>query len=191
LHANTFAQGTGTLRVVAEPFEGVFVLEPKVFSDERGFFLESYQGPRFSEFGIRDNFLQDNHSRSHKNVLRGLHFTKKVPQSQLLTVMHGKIFDVLVDLRKNSSTFGKWFGTELSAEGTRQVYMPHGIAHGFCVLSDVADLQYKVSHLYDPSDEGGIVWNDPDLAIEWPVTAPIVSARDQAHPEWNVVRNEC
>lgn len=158
------------------------VLEPKCFEDTRGFFLENFEQERYCALGITENFIQDNHSRSKKNVLRGLHFTMHRPQAQILTVMRGRIFDVVVDIRKDSPTFGKWFGTELSDEGPRQVYMSHGFAHGFCVLSDFADLHYKVSQRYTPNDDGGLRWNDPDVGIEWPTSTPIISERDRNHP---------
>jgi dTDP-4-dehydrorhamnose 3,5-epimerase len=170
------------MKVTKCHLEGILLIEPIVFADNRGFFLESFEQQRYSEAGIRDRFIQENHSRSKQNVLRGLHFTKNKPQAQLLTVMRGRIFDVVVDLRRDSPTFGRWFGTELTAEGKPQIYMPHGFAHGFCVLSDVADLHYKVSQPYDPADEGGLRWNDPDIGIAWPVEAPEISLRDSAHP---------
>ena len=162
--------------------EGIRLMEPPIYVDDRGFFLESFEQEGYRALGITEVFVQDNHSRSAKNVLRGLHFTKRRPQAQILTVMRGKIFDVVVDIRKDSATFGKWFGTELSDEGIRQIYMPHGFAHGFCVLSEFADLHYKVSRRYDSSDEGGIRWNDSDIGIEWPVRTPLISERDINHP---------
>lgn len=170
------------MKVVAEPFSGILVMEPKCFADSRGFFLESYEQERYRAFGITEEFVQDNHSRSARNVLRGLHFTRNKPQAQILTVMRGRIFDVVVDVRKDSATFGQWYGTELSDEGPRQVYMAHGFAHGFCVLSYFADLHYKVSQKYDPSDEGGLVWNDVEVGIEWPIRDPLISSRDSNHP---------
>ncbi len=162
-------------------FDGILLIEPAVYTDDRGFFLESFEKERYRELGITDEFVQDNHSRSARNVLRGLHFTRKKPQAQIVTVMRGKIFDVVVDIRKNSPTFGEWFGTELSDEGPRQIYMAHGFAHGFCVLSEYADLHYKVSQRYEPGDEGGLLWNDPDICIDWPISTPIVSSRDGNH----------
>jgi dTDP-4-dehydrorhamnose 3,5-epimerase len=170
------------MKVIKCQLDGVILIEPATYADERGFFLESYQLERYRSVGITEEFVQDNHSRSAKNVLRGMHFTKNNPQAQILTVMRGKIFDVVVDVRKGSPSFGIWFGTELSDEGPRQIYMPHGFAHGFCVLSDFADLHYKVSAKYDPKDEGGLRWNDPDVGIVWPVKNPAVSDRDQKHP---------
>ena len=170
------------MKVLQEPFQGVKILEPECYIDARGFFLETFQKERYAEVGITEEFVQDNHSRSEKNVLRGLHFTRRKPQSQLVTVIRGKIFDVVVDIRVDSPTFGKWFGTELSDEGHRQIYMPHGFAHGFCVLSDWADLHYKVSQKYDPTDEGGLSWSDPELKIQWPLKKVLISNRDKGHP---------
>lgn len=170
------------MNITPTSLEGLLLIEPRCFQDERGFFLESYELERYQALGITEEFVQDNHSRSRKNVLRGLHFTKRRPQAQILTVMRGTIFDVVVDIRKDSPTFGKWFGTELSDEGIRQIYMPHGFAHGFCVLSEYADLHYKVSQRFDPNDDGGLRWNDSDIGIEWPVHAPIISDRDRNHP---------
>jgi dTDP-4-dehydrorhamnose 3,5-epimerase len=162
--------------------DGILVIDPNCFADDRGYFLESFEQERYRELGITENFVQDNHARSKKNVLRGLHFTRNRPQAQILTVVRGRIFDVVVDIRKDSPSFGKWFGTELSDEGPRQVYMAHGFAHGFCVLSDYADLHYKVSQRYDPNDDGGLRWNDPDVGIEWRVSTPVISERDRNHP---------
>lgn len=177
------------MKVVAQPFPGIMVLEPDRFEDARGFFLESFEEERYRALGIAETFVQDNHSRSAKNVLRGLHFTRNRPQAQIVTVMRGRIFDVVVDIRKDSSTFGKWFGTELGDEGPRQVYMAHGFAHGFCVLSDWADLHYKVSQRYDPNDDGGLRWNDSDVGIEWPINTPIISERDRNHPFLQSIAN--
>jgi dTDP-4-dehydrorhamnose 3,5-epimerase len=170
------------MRVEQTELNGLLLIEPQCFRDERGFFLESYQEDRYRGAGITDHFVQDNHSRSVKGVLRGLHFQVKRPQTQLLTVMRGRIFDVTVDLRPRSDTFGRWFGAELGDEGPCQLYMAPGFAHGFCVLSDVADLHYKVSRTYDHADEGGLLWSDPDIGIRWPIASPIVSKRDSAYP---------
>jgi dTDP-4-dehydrorhamnose 3,5-epimerase len=175
------------LKVVLQPFAGIIVFEPKLISDARGFFLESFEKERYRNFGIEEDFVQDNHSRSLKHVLRGLHFTRKHPQAQILTVIRGHIFDVVVDLRSGSPTFGNWFGTELRDEGPRQIYMTHGFAHGFCVLSDYADLHYKVSQCYNPSDNEGLRWNDPEVNITWPVAIPIISDRDKSHPSLSSV----
>ena len=170
------------MKTVVTDLQGVLVIEPHCFQDERGFFIESYQATRYQNAGITDQFVQDNQSRSVKGVLRGLHFQVKRPQAQLVTVMRGRVFDVVIDLRHTSSTFGRWYGVELSDSGPRQLYMPPGFAHGFCVLSDWADLHYKVSREYDPSDEGGVLWRDPDLKIRWPIESPSLSQRDAAYP---------
>lgn len=164
-------------------FEGLFIIETQCFRDERGFFFEAFQEKRYREFGIMEKFVQQNHSRSAAKVLRGLHYQVKRPQAQIVTVMRGRIFDVAVDLRRTSATFGKYFGIELSDEGPRQLYMAPGFAHGFCVLSDWADILYNVSRNYDHTDEGGIVWNDPSVAICWPIDAPNLSIRDRAYPQ--------
>jgi dTDP-4-dehydrorhamnose 3,5-epimerase len=170
------------MKLVTTKLPGLLVIEPKCFSDERGFFLENYQRDRYRDAGITDEFVQDNHSRSVGGVLRGMHFQVQRPQAQIVTVMHGRIFDVAVDLRQNSKTFKQWFGVELSDRGPRQIYMAPGFAHGFYVLSDVADLHYKVSRFYDHADEGGLLWSDPEIAIAWPGRNPVVSARDAAFP---------
>ncbi len=170
------------MKTTSTPLAGILLIKPLTYADERGFFLENYQRERYRKHGILEEFVQDNHSRSAKNVLRGLHFTRDKLQAQILTVMRGRIFDVVVDIRKDSSTFGQWFGTELNDKDLCQIYMPHGFAHGFCVLSDYADLHYKVSQPYDPKDEGGLRWNDPDIDIKWKINSPIISDRDKKHP---------
>ncbi len=171
------------MNIIETGMEGFLVIEPAVFSDERGFFLETFQSDRYAMAGITDSFVQDNQSRSTRGMLRGLHFLVKRPQAQLITILRGRVFDVGVDLRPNSRTFGQWFGAELSdAGGARQIYMAPGFAHGFCVLSDVADLHYKTSLLYDPKDEGGLAYNDPTIGIQWPISAPILSKRDLEYP---------
>ncbi|MGB6966496.1 MAG: dTDP-4-dehydrorhamnose 3,5-epimerase [Xanthobacteraceae bacterium] len=171
------------IRVDETGFAGLLVIEPKLFADDRGFFLETFHAERYRAHGITEDFVQDDQSRSRKGVLRGLHFQVRFPQAQLLTVMSGKIFDVTVDLGPGSATFGRWFGVELSDRGPRQIYMTPGFGHGFCMLSEHADLHYKVSRLYDHGDEGGIHWNDPDVGIRWPIAAPTVSPRDGAFPK--------
>jgi dTDP-4-dehydrorhamnose 3,5-epimerase len=163
------------------PLKGLLVIEPKCYQDERGFFLETYQTERYQEAGILDAFIQDNQSRSSHGVLRGMHFQVKHPQAQIVTVMRGRIFDVGVDLRPASSTFGKWYGVELGDSGPRQIYMAPGFAHGFCVLSEWADLHYKVSRKYDAKDEGGLHWNDKEIGIAWPTVDPVVTLRDASY----------
>tara|TARA_R110000764_G_scaffold86594_9_gene167432 strand:+ start:3796 stop:4332 length:537 start_codon:yes stop_codon:yes gene_type:complete len=169
------------MNVIKTNIDGVVIIEPKVFGDERGFFLETFQAERYKEFaGINMPFVQDNHSRSGKNVLRGLHFQKTNPQGKLVRVVRGEVFDVAVDIRKGSPTYGQWAGAILSEENKRQFWVPPGLAHGFVVLSDVADFEYKCTDYYDPADEGCLIWNDPAVGIEWPEgIEPILSAKDQ------------
>lgn len=157
----------------------IVLIEPKIFGDERGFFLESFNAQRYAELaGIDVTFVQDNHSRSAKHVLRGLHFQKNHPQGKLVQVTSGAVFDVAVDIRKESLTFGKWVGVILTAEAHNQLYVPPGFAHGFCVLTSTADFHYKCTDYYHPEDEGSIIWNDPDIAIDWPIDEPVLSAKD-------------
>lgn len=148
--------------------EGVYVIEPKVFGDNRGYFMETYNFEEFKENGLDTAFVQDNQSKSTKGVLRGLHFQKQHSQAKLVRVISGEVFDVAVDLRKNSSTYGKWFGVKLSDENKKQFYIPAGFAHGFLVLSEEAEFVYKCTDLYHPEFEGGIAWDDSDIAIKWP-----------------------
>ncbi len=169
-------------KVHRTPLEGVLVIEPQVHRDERGFFLESYSARTLLEHGITTTFIQDNHSRSVKGTLRGLHYQVGEGQVKLVRVLAGAIFDVAVDIRWGSPTFGQWFGVALSADNFRQLYIPVGFAHGFCVLSETADVAYKCNSYYAPADERGLAWNDPTLTIAWPVTDPILSARDQHQP---------
>ena len=169
------------IKVKKTSLEGFLIVELETFKDNRGFFLEIFQEKKYEEAGIMDKFVQENQSRSSKGVLRGMHFQVKRPQAQILTVMRGCIFDVGVDLRQNSSTFGQWYGVELSDIGQRQVYMVPGIAHGFCVLSDLADLHYKVSRFYDPDDECGMIWNDSKVNIDWPSITPLIHQRDASY----------
>lgn len=160
------------------PLSGLLVIEPKVFRDPRGLFWETYHARRYAESGIVGPFVQDNASRSANGTLRGLHYQLKRPQGKLVWVVRGEVFDVAVDIRKSSPTFGKWHGVQLSGEEPKQVYIPPGFAHGFCVLSESADFMYKCTNLYAPEDERGIVWNDSDIGIEWPVSEPVLSAKD-------------
>lgn len=158
----------GQIKVTKAPIEGLFIIEPAVHGDERGYFMETYSKRDMLEAGLDLDFVQDNQSMSVKGVLRGLHFQKEFPQGKLVRVIKGKVFDVAVDLRKDSSTYGKWFGVELSEENKKQFYIPEGFAHGFLVLSDVAEFCYKCTDFYHPGDEGGLAWNDPEIGIEWP-----------------------
>jgi dTDP-4-dehydrorhamnose 3,5-epimerase len=157
------------MKVTKTTLEGCVVIEPKVFGDHRGFFKETFQAERYKEAGLALPFVQDNHSHSTKGVLRGLHYQKNKPQGKLVTCPYGEVFDVAVDLRVGSPSFGQWEGLILSGENHLQFYVPPGFAHAFLVLSDTADFQYKCTDYYDPSDEGGIIWNDPDLGIDWPL----------------------
>lgn len=166
------------MKVIPTPLSGVMVIEPQVFGDARGFFLETFQAERYAQAGIPGPFVQDNHSHSTQGVLRGLHFQKRYPQGKLVYVTSGIIFDVAVDIRPNSPTLGKWFGITLTAEQHQQFYLPPGFAHGFCVLSKQADFHYKCTDYYHPEDEGCIRWNDPEINIQWPINNPILSAKD-------------
>lgn len=161
---------------------GVVLVEPRVFGDERGFFLETYHRERYADGGIDVEFVQDNHSRSIGPILRGLHAQRRNPQGKLVRCVEGSIWDVAVDARTGSPTFGRWVAEELSAANHRQLYVPPGFLHGFCVLASPAQVEYKCTALYDPSDEIGVIWNDPDLAIAWPVARPTLSAKDAALP---------
>ncbi|RRJ82349.1 dTDP-4-dehydrorhamnose 3,5-epimerase [Aestuariirhabdus litorea] len=168
------------MKVLNTPLPGVIIIEPRLFGDKRGFFLESYSATRYREAGLDVEFVQDNHSRSSHHVLRGLHFQLRHPQGKLVRVSRGSVFDVVADVRTGSPTFGQWFGVELNDDNARQLYIPPGYAHGFQVLSDVADFEYKCTDYYHPEDEGGVAWNDPGLGIEWPCPEQaIVSDKDQ------------
>ena len=158
---------------------GLKLLRPAIFGDERGFFQETYNATRYAEAGIVETFVQDNHSRSVKGTLRGLHYQSHPGQAKIVRVTLGRIWDVAVDIRPDSQTFGKWLGVELDAEKREQLFVPVGFAHGFCVLSDVAEVQYKCSALYDAKTECGFDYSDPELAVRWPVDQPLLSARDQ------------
>lgn len=170
------------MKISATKLEGVFIIEPDVFGDNRGFFMETYQKRRYMEHGIHCEFVQDNLSFSVKNTLRGLHFQITRPQAKLVQVLTGEIFDVIVDVRIGSSTYGQWTGVRLSDENHLQVYIPEGFAHGFCVMSDKVLFSYKCSDYYQPDDEGGILWSDPDIGIDWPVTNPMLSKKDMDFP---------
>jgi len=169
------------MKVVSTRIADVLLIEPDVFSDERGFFIETWQKRKFAECGIDYAFVQDNHSRSIRSTLRGIHYQVRQPQGKLVRVSFGEVFDVAVDLRRGSPTFGKWVGTYLSGENKQILWIPPGFGHGFCVTSDVADVHYKSTDYYAPEHERCIRWNDPELAIEWPLDDdPILSARDRA-----------
>lgn len=171
------------MNVIETKLKDCFIIEPRVFGDERGFFLETFQEQRYSELvGINLPFIQDNHSRSSKGVLRGLHFQKTKPQGKLVRVVRGEVYDVAVDIRANSPTYGQWEAVILSEENKTQFWVPPGFAHGFMVLSDIADFEYKCTDYYDSSDEGSLLWNDPDLNIPWPIDNPKLSEKDKSAP---------
>jgi dTDP-4-dehydrorhamnose 3,5-epimerase len=163
--------------------EGVYIIEPKVFGDDRGYFMETYKESDFIEAGLNYKFVQDNQSKSRKGVLRGLHYQLHHPQAKLVRVISGEVFDVAVDLRKNSPTYGKWVGVILTAENKKMFMIPRGFAHGFVVLSETAEFVYKCDELYHPEDEGGIMWNDPEVGVVWPYEGePLLSEKDKKHP---------
>lgn len=174
------------IKVTKAPIEGLYIIEPTVHGDNRGYFMETYNKRDMEEAGLNMDFVQDNQSMSVKGVLRGLHFQKQFPQGKLVRVIKGKVFDVAVDLRKDSITYGKWFGVELTEENKKQFYISEGFAHGFLVLSDVAEFCYKVTDFYHPGDEGGLAWNDPSIGIEWGVCGKYngtASAEDYTLPD--------
>lgn len=171
------------MRVRETALPGVLIVEPLVFRDARGFFVETWHERRYAEAGIRAHFVQDNHSRSIKGTVRGLHWQERRPQAKLVRVIEGEIFDVAVDVRPESGTFGRWVGVRMSANDFTQLYIPAGFAHGFSVTSDVAEVAYKCADYYDPDGERGLIWNDPDIGIAWPdVGEPLLSERDRRHP---------
>lgn len=166
------------MKFVPTDLPEVIVVEPDVFRDPRGFFLETYHAQKYRDGGITPTFVQDNHSRSVLGTLRGLHAQRNHPQGKLVRVLQGEIFDVAVDVRRGSPTFGRWVAVTLSAENFRQCYIPVGFVHGFCVTSEIAEVEYKVTDLYDPSGEITVIWNDPALGIPWPIAEPVLSAKD-------------
>jgi len=174
-------------RFTGAPLSGLLIVEPRVFDDERGFFMETYKESEFAAAGIREHFVQDNHSRSKRGVLRGLHFQRPpYAQARLVRVVAGRAWDVAVDLRPESKTYKKWFGVELSSDNKKMLYIPGGFAHGFVTLSDEAELVYKCTAEYDKASDGGVRWDDPELAIEWPMRDVIVSEKDAALPRLRV-----
>jgi dTDP-4-dehydrorhamnose 3,5-epimerase len=168
------------IRVIPTELEGVLIIEPELFRDERGFFQETYQQRRYAEHGIDYEFVQDNHSQSRRGVLRGLHYQdRSAPMAKLVRCSRGAILDVVVDLRVGAPSFGRWVAVELSDENVRQLFVPIGFGHGFLTLSDVAEIQYKCSGYYTPAAEGVVRWDDPELAVAWPISEPLVSPRDR------------
>lgn len=167
------------MKVHTTDFPGLLVLEPRVFGDQRGVFIETFEKRRYEQAGMKLDFVQDNYSRSVRGTLRGLHYQSQSAQGKLCWVPRGEVFDVAVDLRTSSPTFGKWLGTYLSEANRRQIYVPPGFAHGFCVISEIADFLYKCTDYYAPAHQHCIIWNDPDLNIDWPIKAPILSVKDR------------
>ncbi len=170
------------MQVIPTKLQGVMIIEPKIFKDDRGYFMETYQHERYSENGITCSFVQDNMSYSVRDTLRGLHYQYPFEQAKLVQVLKGEVFDVAVDIRVGSPTFGNWEGVFLSAINCRQLFIPEGFAHGFCVMSEDAIFGYKCSAVYSPKTEGGIVWNDPDIDIKWPINTPVLSSKDEKYP---------
>jgi len=171
-----------TLKVEKSDLEGVLIIQPVVHSDPRGRFFESFQKERYREIGIKEESVQDNQSVSQKNTIRGLHYRSAPEQAKLVRVIRGEVFDVVVDIRKNSPTYGQWRGYTLSDTNYLQVYIPAGFAHGFCVLSETAEFLYKVSEYYSAEKEKGIMWNDPDINVDWPTANPVLSEKDKTNP---------
>jgi len=171
------------MKVTPTELPEVLIIEPKIHGDARGFFYESFQAQRYADAGLGGPFIQDNHSRSIRGTLRGLHFQEPKAQGKLVQVLRGRVFDVAVDVRRGSPRFGRWVGLELSEEVPRQLWIPAGFAHGFCVLSDSADFFYKCTELYAPEAERSVAWDDPRIGIQWPVTAPLLSAKDRQAPK--------
>jgi len=178
------------MKIEQTKLSGVVIIEPTVYTDQRGYFFECYHFKKFAAAGIDVQFVQDNQSKSARNTVRGLHYQINPGQGKLIRVVSGEIFDVAVDIRWDSPTFSQWVGVRLSADNKKQFFIPVGFAHGFCVVSDVAEVHYKCTDYYSPSDERGIIWNDPQVAIEWPVEQPILSARDQQLPAFNQIERD-
>lgn len=177
----------GKFTFIETGIQGLVIVEPTVFGDDRGYFMETYNYNDFKEAGLDMVFVQDNQSKSKKGVLRGLHFQKKNPQGKLVRAISGEVYDVAVDLRRGSETYGQWRGVLLSAENKRQFYVPEGFAHGFLVMSDTAEFAYKCTRFYDPSDEGGLMYNDPDIGVEWPIAEDmdiLLSEKDKKNPSF-------
>lgn len=167
------------MKFLPTKLEGVTIVEPEVFRDDRGFFLETYRADKYRQGGIDARFVQDNHSRSVMGTIRGLHAQRRHPQAKLVRALVGAIFDVVVDIRRDSNTYLQWVSLELSADNFRELYIPAGFAHGICILSEFAEIEYKCTDYYDPTDELRIIWNDPSIGVAWPTTAPILSPKDR------------
>lgn len=170
------------MQIINTSLQGVMLIKPTLYGDDRGFFMETYQSARYADAGLPTNFVQDNHSKSQRNVLRGLHFQKRRPQGKLVRCISGSVYDVAVDIDPKSKSFGKYCAVELTADNHLQLWIPAGYAHGFCVLSEEAEIEYKCTDYYDPNDESGVIWNDCDIAIDWPIKNPILSVKDAELP---------
>ncbi len=179
-----------SLKVEKTPLEGVLVLEPKAFRDDRGYLAETYHRERFQAAGVSCQFVQDNQALSSKGVLRGLHTQLRRSQAKVVRALSGEIYDVVVDARPGSATFGKWYGVTLTGDNLRQLFIPKGLLHGYCILSETALVHYKCSDVYVPDDQAGVRWNDPDLAIAWPLKNPILSEKDQHLPSWKEMKGK-
>lgn len=177
----TAVAGNKNLQIIETSLPGVLIIEPRVFADPRGFFMETYRQSALAEAGVRENFVQDNHSRSSRGVLRGLHYQLRQPQAKLCRVAQGEVLDIAVDVRLGSPNFGKWVSVLLSGENHRQIFIPKGFAHGFVVRSESADFLYKCSDYFDAADDRGVLWNDPAIGIEWQVSDPIISDKDKRY----------
>ena len=175
------------MKITPVDIPGLLVISPDVYHDNRGFFMESYHEERYFKQGLTEKFVQDNHAGSIKNVLRGLHYQTKHAQGKLIRAIQGEVFDVAIDIRRGSATFGKWFGIHLSAENHKQLYIPADFAHGYCAMSEYVEIQYKCTEKYYPSYDAGIRWDDPDIGINWPVSNPILSKKDEALPYLNQI----
>lgn len=178
----------GKFHFIQTEIPGVIIIEPTVYGDDRGYFMETFQADEFAAAGIDHPFVQDNESRSSKGVLRGLHFQINHPQDKIVRVVSGEVFDVAVDLREGSSTYGQWYGVRLSAENKKQFFIPKNFAHGFLVLSDYAEFAYKCTDFYHPNDEGGIIWNDPDIGVEWPIPEGMELVMSEKDQKWGGLR---
>jgi dTDP-4-dehydrorhamnose 3,5-epimerase len=178
------------VNVLVTDLPGVVIVEPQVHADGRGCFFESYHARRYADAGLPDQFVQDNHSCSARGTIRGLHYQLRRPQAKLVRVIRGAIFDVAVDIRRGSSTFGRWVGVELSADNKRQLFIPAGFAHGFCVLADVSEVEYKCTDYYVPDDQRGVLWNDPAIGVSWPVADPMLSEKDRTYPPLSPTRDD-
>ncbi len=175
------------MKTLTTKLKGLLLIEPDIFKDERGFFMETYSQKKYQSVGVKVPFVQDNFARSSRGVLRGLHYQVQFGQDKLVYVSQGEVFDVVVDIRRESETFGQWEGFSLSSSNKRQLFIPKGFAHGYCVVSDIAEFQYKCSDYYHPEDEGGLIWNDPTVNIEWPVQNPVISEKDLNLPKINEI----